>query len=382
MNATVPARLPSAAMRRMRSAAAAQQRRDYASAEALYRSLTREYPDFADAWHFYGLLLHQRGEGRQALAMLERAERLTSDNFPFLVNHGRVLLEIGEYRRAYAQLERARRHPAADPSALKLLIHAALKLGREAEMLPLLDEQLTGALARNAGDWQLWILLGECRERSGDRPGALAAFAEAGVFAPAGEVTPQLRQGSAALSAGQLEPARVAFEQALRRLPDSPEALLGLANVAAREGDFGACQRLARQALARNPRLYIGWLLRVDSLGNGSAEALAADMETAAKRAGEDPEAFPLHFARGQLREKLGDYETAFAAYELGNRQRGRSYPYQAAAQTAYSRDVIESLDEAFVARAPAVGVPGAGPIFVIGMPRSGTTLVETILAS
>ncbi len=370
--------LPPEAAHLMREAVTAHQRGALARADRAYRELVAQYPRFADAWHYYGLLQHQRHEARAALECLRQAQALRPDHPPFLVNFARVLYEQGEVTDALAYLEQARGLAPEDPQALVLQAQVLLNTGRGAEVVGALET----LLARHGGDWQFWMLLGDCREQAGDRPGARAAFAEACSRSPAGEIRPWLRRGECALTDADVQSAEQAFNQALEMDPRSAQACLGLANLAVQAGNFERTASLAEAALKRDPRAYVAWGLLAGWHNLKSDEEFRDRLEAAGQEAGEDPEAWPLHFALGSLWEHREEYDRAFAAYARGNHQQGGTRPYAAEMQEAYTRHLIEGMDEEFIARGLRVGIPDPGAIFICGMPRSGTTLVEAILAS
>ncbi|MGH8271854.1 MAG: tetratricopeptide repeat-containing sulfotransferase family protein [Gammaproteobacteria bacterium] len=370
---------PPAAARRMRTAVAAQQRGDQAAASALFAELTRDYPRFADAWHFHGLLLHQRGERERALEMLARALSLEPENFSLLLNFGRVLGEIGQLARSIECLSRAHKlRPDSDP-ALFALTQSLLACDRGGEMTAAIERRLERAGAH----WQLCMLLGECREQGGDRAGALGAYAEAARLAPTGEPGPRLARASAANRDSQPELAATEFQAALTAAPDSAEARLGLADLASQAGDFARAENLLREALARAPDLHSGWVALAATHKIVPEDPLGKELDAVAAQADANaPDLWGLHIARGQVWEKLGDYEHAWPAYALGNRLRHQARPYAREAHEAYTRGIITNLDKDFVARAAGIGLTDPGVIYICGMPRSGTTLVETILAA
>lgn len=370
---------PPDAAARMQAAVAAERRGDHGAAEARFRALTAEWPRFAEAWHYYGLALYRRGAGAAAAEALARARELDPDNLVLLLNSGRCLRELGRLEDSIACLERAR---TLDPDHVRVLLSLAQSLlaaGRGEALIGEIEDRLRGA----GQDWRRWMALGRLREQARDLPGALAAFREAARLAPREEVEPRWRRAETARECGRDEEARAGFEALLEASPEAPDALWGLAHLAARAGDFPRARYLLRRALARNPDLYGAWEL-LSSIGSAvpPEEALPAELNAAAARAGDDPAAWRLHFARGRVLERLGEYDQAFAAYARGNRLRRIPQPYSREKQLAYTRNILANLNRAFLGRRLGTLSPAPEVIFICGMPRSGTTLVEAILAA
>jgi hypothetical protein len=89
-----------------------------------------------------------------------------------------------------------------------------------------------------------------------------------------------------------------------------------------------------------------------------------------------------LHFAVGKAYLDIGGSAQAFAHLNEGNRNKRSLLSYDAAATTAWMTSVAAAFPPASLARFSGHGVNPTPPVFVLGMPRSGTTLIEQILAS
>ena len=89
-----------------------------------------------------------------------------------------------------------------------------------------------------------------------------------------------------------------------------------------------------------------------------------------------------FEFALGKALEDRADYAGSFRHYAAGNRLRRHAVPYDAAAATGRTRRAIATFTREFFAARAGWGSPAADPIFVVGLPRSGSTLVEQILSS
>ena len=95
-----------------------------------------------------------------------------------------------------------------------------------------------------------------------------------------------------------------------------------------------------------------------------------------------DSDALHIHFALGKALEDRGEYEQSFRHYAVGNALRARSFPPEQTRLTENVDEAIAAFTPDFFKRNEGAGFPSEGPIFVVGLHRSGSTLIEQILAS
>src|SRR5271170_3080537 len=184
-----------------------------------------------------------------------------------------------------------------------------------------------------------------------------------------------------------------AYARALRLNPTAVETHFSLARaltVLGRVGESSACYR----ALAANPSVRLRALTRLAVL---DPAAVSEPDLTALQRTADDPATVPAMrietcFALGQVLELRNADQAAFAAFKAGNRLKHgalmaspdlktRPDALEHAHEIA-ARFVVDRFDEAFLKRHLNRGGASAAPIFVIGMPRSGSSLIEQILSS
>ncbi len=91
---------------------------------------------------------------------------------------------------------------------------------------------------------------------------------------------------------------------------------------------------------------------------------------------------YHLLFSLGKAQEDRQQYQAAMAAYVKGNQVRGKSVPWQVKQFHRDTRELMEFFSEELFARVGGTGCQAADPIFILGLPRAGSTLVEQILAS
>jgi tetratricopeptide (TPR) repeat protein len=138
------------------------------------------------------------------------------------------------------------------------------------------------------------------------------------------------------------------------------------------------------RAVSLQPGLVAAWYNRADgkrfTVDDPDIAAMQALLAPGRVQAHEDR--IRLHFALGKAYLDTGDGERAFAHLGEGNRMKRATLAYDAAASEQWMEDIAAQFPAALLDRHPGAGDPSQTPIFVIGMPRSGTTLIEQILAS
>lgn len=374
-----PRALPPESAALMQRAVVAHEQGALDRAESGYKELIRRHPEFPDAWHFLGLLQHERGEAQAAVQSLHRAQTLDPDNTFFLLNFGRILREQGNLAHALEFTRRAYQLHPEQANVLTALVESLLALSRGDEIISELERHI----GKEGGDWRLWHLLGQCRMQNGDHPGAMSDLTRAIELAPADEPAPWLSRAEYARRHARNEEARRDFEQVLEIAPRAAPAWYGLAELEATEGHFSECERLARRALSADPDYFPAWSLIAET-GEEMDLDFARELDAAAHRAEGNKHASPLHFARGRSWEKLGEFDRAFEAYDEANRLVSQTRRYTPQMHVTHARNMVRNVDNSFLERHAALGDRAAAnkptPIFICGMPRSGTTLMESIL--
>jgi tetratricopeptide (TPR) repeat protein len=176
---------------------------------------------------------------------------------------------------------------------------------------------------------------------------------------------------------------RTALEKALSLNPDWAPAHYNLGLWFEEHGERNRAKAHYRRAQTLDPGC-VEALARLAGLhrGTGMADPLIAEIRSALRRARIPAEAESLLFAQGKLLEDGGQYTEAFESYAAANRlARGRSIPYDRDRNTALFRGIRETFNTDWLNRASATSQAGKGLVFICGMFRSGTTLVEQCLA-
>lgn len=276
------------------------------------------------------------------------------------------------------RLLRARlRERPRDVPAIRMLAELAGRLGRYTDAEKLLRRALELAPGFAAARANLVTVLH--RQSKFD-----AALREADrlIAADAGNAGYLALKAAVLVRTGGYAEAIGLYERVLACFPDQAQLWISLGHVHKTIGAQAEAVRCYRRAVGLADTLGDGWW----SLANLKTVRFTAEdmtaMRAARARATGAVDRYHLSFALGKALEDAGEHEAAFACYSDGNRLRRAERPYDAARTTAHverSRQLMTT--DALRARASG-GEPSREPIFVVGLPRAGSTLIEQILAS
>jgi tetratricopeptide (TPR) repeat protein len=181
--------------------------------------------------------------------------------------------------------------------------------------------------------------------------------------------------------------ALAAFEEAARLNPNQIRLRLSIGHIYKTLGQRVQCEQAYHDCLAIDPGCGEAYWsladLKTYMFSDAEVESIHALLPDASGDAGNKAQ---LHFALGRALEQRTQYEAAFGHYAAGNALRRQSSPFDIAKFEAKSKRIVACFDKSFFGERPCSKSPDATPdgrpIFVVGLPRSGSTLVEQILAS
>ncbi len=193
---------------------------------------------------------------------------------------------------------------------------------------------------------------------------------------------PSLRykSGTAAYRTGRLDDARAHFDKCVEVRPDTAATYLQLGHIHRAQRNFDRAEQCYLDYIERaEDNKGHGYWSLADLRRHEFGENLVAAMREHLARCPEgSPEASIMQFALGKVSEEQGQYEQALKHYRVANEIQQRIRPFL---KSAYLR-LLDSLMSAKLNAVPAGSGSAGRPIFVVGLPRSGSTLVEQILAA
>jgi tetratricopeptide (TPR) repeat protein len=262
------------------------------------------------------------------------------------------------------------------PEAHRLMGFIALMHGENGRAV----EHLRRACAALPGDSNIQMALGSALFDSGTVEEGLTHLRRACALAPLAAAA-WYNLGRALHAAAQPEEARDALRKALALAPSHAKARITLADAQAVLGDTASAVDHYREVLRQDPANAKAWF----AIANLKTEAFSAQDAARLREGFERAEAasearIQLGFALAKAMEDQRDYAAAFEALRQANAAKRQSARWDAAAEAAR----VESIVRAFDAPPPPPLHPSMGEevIFVVSLPRSGSTLLEQILAS
>ena len=245
-------------------------------------------------------------------------------------------------------------------------------------------ELLNEALVLSPGDPNIVGAIGSVLRKQGKRGEALRRLDEAIRLDPTA-ASPWLERGMALEAGGSLEAALTSYRRAAELDPQSASAFGGVAAVASRRGDLDLALQFAERSLALDPldpqgAAGMGRL----QIERGQPELALPVLEAALASDLNDENRSNLTAIQGEAFDRLGRHAEAFDAYSKANEVSARRFAQLAPAEET-QRELVERIGREFEAIGEwpnDVAESESDPVFIIGFPRSGTTLVENMLAS
>jgi len=285
-----------------------------------------------------------RDDGKRAEAIFRRILHENPNHIGALCGLAAISLGAGYPRDAERLLKHALKQSAHMPLIRRGLGQAYLEAGDLEEA----EASVRHSLLVDGESSPSWVLLGSVLAHSMRQGEALDAYDRALNIDPK-QFRVALSRGHVLKTLGRRAAAEAAYRRCLELQPDFGEAYYSFAdlkNYNFSDGELAAMQ----EALQRSP-----------TAGKSQAQ---------------------IHFALGRAFEQRKQYQQAFVHYAAGNILRRRDAPFDAAGFEQKCRRVAATFSAEFVGSRSGSGSPDPAPIFVVGLPRSGSTLVEQVLAS
>lgn len=348
-------------------------------AEEQYRKAVAIKPDYAEAHSNLAISLIRQSRYEEAILHGRYAISFQPDYLDALINLGNAYAALGHTDEAEKTIQRAVRLKPDSAEAHIDLADILFMKDRYGDA----EIELNRAQKLTPDSPRIHLKLSNVLERGNKIDEALKAIDKAVELNPE---MPEawLRKGSICHIANRIEDAREHFSKALAMNEDMPLALISMAELDLSLGNIDAARERIEKAqkfAPNNPSLYHTISKYKTFTEDDPDFQQMVRLEKDVERFGLD-HASVLNFALFSAYENIGDYDKAFAHLAKGNACKRKLIPYDRtqqaenfkALQASYSREALDSLK--------GKGFQSELPVFIVGMPRSGTTLTEQIISA
>jgi len=313
-------------------------------AEILYRKILHTDPNHFHALQNMGILAHQLRNNEFAVELLRKAVKCRPDFAGAHYNLGVSLYDSGQLTEALTSFRRA--------------------------------------ISLNPEYAEAYCNQGNILMSEGHMDEAAASYRQAIILKP-DYVDAHYNLGTALMAQGNLEETIASFRRALRLRPDFAEAHCNLGITLKELGEIDAAVASFKKALQLNPNFALAYnslalLIKFTEVDN----IILAMQKLYSKEETSDPDRRDLGFALGKAFEDLNLYEKSFEYILEANRLKRLEYNYSIQNDANFIEKIKKIFSPDFFSLHQGLGCQDKSPIFIVGMPRSGTSLVEQVLAS
>ena len=346
---------------------------------AAFREAVRIKPDYTVAHFNMGMALSELDRPEEAVAAFSEAIALKPDHGLAHFRRGMCLAKLERYEESLADIEAVWKKNPTDLNAIFAMCNALTAVDRKEEALRLYEQALKispdSAVVHNNLGLALALLA---------RHEEAIVHYEKAIALDANLILPYGNLGNSLNFLGRSKEALALFDRALAVEPDSLTCVIGAGYSKMCLGRLDEAKKDFERGLKIDPRSVEchRYLAEVKTFHEGDPqirqiEDLAANM--ADKTKGQQA---TMHFVLFKVKSDLKQYDDAFAELAEGNRLWRPIAAYNEEKELGVLREMARLFTPELMREKAGLGNPSTLPVFIIGMPRSGTTLIEQILAS
>jgi tetratricopeptide (TPR) repeat protein len=382
-------------------------------AEQIYNKILKVHPNLPDCLHLKGFLAYQWGKNDKAIELITKAIEQNPNNPIYHYNLSLPFLAQSRHDEAIACLQKAAQ---LDPN----LVQAHVNLGNVLQDQGKFDEAMSHydtARQLHPNDFLLHVNMGNVLQSQGKFMEAISSYDKALSFNPnlaeahynmgnaykaqgkidqaiscyhkAVEVNPgdskaYYNMGNAFQELNELGDAIACYQEAIRIRPGGVESYYQLGNVYQHQGRFQDALLWHRKALKLKPdcaEAFYSMTKARKITHHDTDEFFEMGMQLRDAELSEDGHIY-MNFGLGKIYDDLGMFEEAFLYYQKANELERSRHHFDPEAHKDFVTRIIRLFDADFLGHHSSWGNDSQTPIFIIGMPRSGTSLVEQIISS
>ncbi len=348
-------------------------------AEKCFLAALDRQPSYPQALTNLGITLHQRGRHHDAVTRLTQALELAGPSADGLSNLGMVQFAAGALDDAIATLRKAVDLEPQHVEANNNLGTALLEKG-EVDAAAFVLEEAVRTKPRAA---DAWSNLARARLGQSEIEVAEDCARRAVELAPE-QAKFHLVLGQVLGEARRSDEAESALNRSLELAPDQAVTHFLLAKLFIRLGRFEEAKSSLKSALMINPQLTIAQeaLSQIHSYSSEDLPEIRRLEEFAAAMAAKSPERMHLEFALAKMLDDCKEFDRAFSHLQTANALKREQVSFNPGALWQTLEETKVTVTRSLIEQKARFGSDSEIPILIVGMPRSGTTLVEQILSS
>lgn len=347
-------------------------------AEALYRSFLEHDPDSAEANHNLGLIVMERGRHGAAVAYFCHAARLQPELLEAHLNLGEAFARAGFEAEAEESFRRATSLAGSSARPHVSLANLLSNRGRLEEA----ERSYREAIRIDPQFCDAYNNLSNLLRQQDRRDEALAMLHRALEIDP-NYVRAHNNAGNILRDLDRLEEAVASYREAVRIAPDFALAHFNLGNALRDVGRMPEAAASFLRAIELNPAHADAYRHLAQVADLALDDVLVAVMEEKLRNPRvRNDDKMHFAFALGLVYDKHGDYDRAFTYFHTANSLKRKTFAYDPKSTAQLFGRIRRQFVTGTRGDVPSPGDPDETPIFIVGMMRSGTTLMEQVLAS
>jgi len=351
---------------------------DLQKSEKFCRDTLSLTPHHSDALHLLGMIYSQKRKTQKAIVLINKAIAIDPEKYFYHLNLGNIYFSSGKYEKAEISYRKALKiHPEFIPSIIQL----AKTLKKNNRLNEAID-YFKKAHAIDPKNPSILTDLGNTLLAAGLTEESIYILRELVEIAP-GRAESHYNLGGALKQYGDMAGATAEYKKAVQLQPDFIYALHNLGLTYEALGQLKEGEACYRKAISIQPSFCLAHYQLAKVIKHSKRDNDIILMEKLFKT--EKLSAYDrtlLAHGLGKAYEDLGYYEQALVLFKKANNLKRSTYQYRINDDRAYFEKIKKVFNQTLFKRLVTAGTSEGNSIFVLGMPRSGTSLVEQILAS
>ena len=352
---------------------------DLEAAIESYKQALKIKPDYAEAYNNMGVALNGKGDPEAAIDSYKQALKINPNYAEAYNNMGSALQDKGNVEAAIDSYKQALK---INPNYAEAYYNMGIALNDKGDLEAAIDSYKQ-ALKIKPDHTEVYINMGTALQGKGDLEGAVDSYKQALKMKP-DYAEAYNNMGCALSDKGDPEAAIDSYKQALKIKPNYAAAYNNMGNSLKDQGNLDAAIDSYKQALKIKPNytevhVHLSSLTCYEERDEHLVQMRSLYMDSSIT----DEQSCHLSFALSKASEDLNQIGQSFTYLKMGNELRKKILSYEITQDIELFRQLKKSYSSiAKVALQSVRGTNELKPVFILGMPRSGTTLVEQIVSS